>query len=140
MDFLSTVPLQLDSIMHVVCFNTTSRTLTALAREALVNLIMKNCKWEQLNWAEEMLKTDAYQRLMDVASKVNMPEFRYKPVTGISDSTKTIVGVTFGFLYEQMYYDKRREMLVEEVTKYTAGKLMDPSMESKVSVGMVGNL
>ena len=61
--------------MHGVCFNTTSRTLTALASEALVNRIMKNCKGEQLHWAEKML--------------------------------------------------------VEEVTKYTAGKLMDPRMESK---------
>ena len=26
-----------------------------------INRIMKNCKWEQLNWAEKMLKTDAYQ-------------------------------------------------------------------------------
>ena len=59
---------------------------------------------------------------------------RYESAMDISDSTKTIVGVTFGFLYEQMYDDKRRELLVEEVTKYTAGKLMDPSMESKVSV------
>ena len=73
--------------MHVVCFNTTSRTLTALAREALVNLIMKNCKWEQLNWAEKMLKTDAYQRLMDVASEVNMPEFRYHSFACSSFST-----------------------------------------------------
>ena len=61
--------------MHGVGFNTTSRTLTALTSEALVNRIMKNCKWEQLYWAEKML--------------------------------------------------------VEEVTKYTAGKLMDPRKESK---------
>ena len=51
---------ELDSMMHVICFNTTSRRLTAVAREALVNLIMKNCKYEQLNWAEKLLKTDAY--------------------------------------------------------------------------------
>ena len=63
-----------ESILHVV-FNTTSRTLTALAREALVNRIMKNCKWEHLHWAGKVP--------------------------------------------------------VEERTKYTAGKLMDPCMESK---------
>ena len=57
---------ELDSMMHVICFNTTSRSLTAVAREALVNLIMKNCKYEQLNWAEKMLKTDAYYRLLEV--------------------------------------------------------------------------
>lgn len=125
---------ELDSIMHVICFNTTSRTLTALAREALINLIMKNCKWEQLNWADKMLKTDAYQRLMEVASELNLPEFKYESAMDITDSTKTIVGVTFGFLYEQMYDDKRREALIAEVAKFTQEKLMDPGMESKVRV------
>ena len=43
-----------DSIMHVVCFDQTSRTLTALAREALVILIIENCKWKHLHGAEEM--------------------------------------------------------------------------------------
>merc|ERR1719414_3716 len=125
---------ELDSIMHVICFNTTSRTITPIAREALINLIMKNCKWEQLNWAEKMLKTDAYQRLMEVASEVNMPEFKYESAMDITDSTKTIVGVTFGHLYEQMYDDKRRELLVAEVSKFTSEKLMDLGMESKVRV------
>ena len=42
-----------DSTMHVVCFDTTSRTLATMAREALVTPTRKNCKWEQLPWAEE---------------------------------------------------------------------------------------
>ena len=41
---------KLDYIMHVICFNTTSKTLTAIAREALINLIMK---YDQRNWADE---------------------------------------------------------------------------------------
>ena len=45
-------------------------------------------------------------------SKANLPEFRHKPATGISDSPKTIVGGTLGFLYEQVHDDKRRETLV----------------------------
>merc|ERR1712127_514445 len=50
----------------------------------------------------------------------------------ITDSTKTIVGVTFGHLYEQMWDDKRRQTLVDEISKYTSEKLMDPSMDAKV--------
>jgi hypothetical protein len=46
------------------------------ARDALINLIMKNCPYNQLNWAEKMLKTDAYYRLMEVASQVTAEEFR----------------------------------------------------------------
>jgi hypothetical protein len=125
---------ELDSTMHVISFNTTSRTLTAIAREALINLIMKNCKYEQLNWADKMLKTDAYQRRMEVASEINIPEFKYESAMDITDSTKIIMGVTFGFLYEQMYSDRRREALIAEVGKFTQEKLMDPGMDSKVRI------
>ena len=125
---------ELDSMMHVICFNTTSRRLTSVAREALVNLIMKNCKYEQLNWAEKMLKTDAYSRLLEVASELNHPEFKYESAMDITESTKTIVGVTFGFLYEQMYDDGRRAELTEIVSKFTQEKLLDPGVESKVKM------
>ena len=125
---------ELDSMMHVICYNTTSRRLTSVAREALVNLIMKNCKYEQLNWAEKMLKTDAYARLLEVASELNHPEFKYESAMDITESTKTIVGVTFGFLYEQMYDDGRRSDLTEIVTNFVQEKLVDPGIESKVKL------
>jgi hypothetical protein len=51
------------------------------ARDALINLIMKNCPYDQLDWAEKMLKTDAYHRLMEVASELNMEEFRYQYIS-----------------------------------------------------------
>ena len=65
-----------------------------------------------------MLTIDVYQKLMEVASEINMPEFKYESAMVITDSTKTIFGVTFGFLYEQMY-DRRREALIAEVRKFT---------------------
>ena len=34
--------------MHVIAFNTTSRTITGEARDALVELIMKNGAWDEL--------------------------------------------------------------------------------------------
>ena len=111
-----------DCTMHRVGLTTTSRTRAAVAREALVNLIVKNGKWEPLNWAKKMRKTDAYQRLRNVALKVNMPELRYGTALEIRDSTNTSVGVTFEFLDEQMYDAKRLERLGEEMTEYTVEK------------------
>lgn len=32
----------------------------------MLNLIMTNCPWDRLAWAEKMLKTDGYSRLMEV--------------------------------------------------------------------------
>ena len=97
-----------DCTMHRVGLTTTSRTRAAVAREALVNLIVKNGKWEQLNWAKKILKTDAHQQLRNGALKVNMPEPRYGTTLEIRDSTKTSVGVIFGFVDEQMYNGKWR--------------------------------
>ena len=46
--------------MHRVGLTTVSRARAAGARETLVNLIMKNRKWEQLNWAKKIPKTNAH--------------------------------------------------------------------------------
>ena len=69
-----------------------------------------------------MRKTDAYQRLRNVALKVNISELRYGTTLEIRDSTKTSVGVTFGFVDEQMYDAKRLERLEEEMTEYIIEK------------------
>jgi len=36
--------------MHVISYNTTSRTITGEARDALIELIMKNGAWDELDW------------------------------------------------------------------------------------------
>ena len=63
-----------------------SRIRAALDREALVNGTINNGKGEQLNGAEKRPKINAHQRLGDVDSKANLPDFRNKPTTGISDT------------------------------------------------------
>ena len=113
--------------MHMVYFNTTSQTQT------LVHLIMKNCKWGQLNWAGTRMKTDMYQRCRNVAREVNWPELMYISALGIRGSTKTSVGGTFRFIYEPMNDAKRLERLVEK-TEYLVGKFVDPSTKSRVRI------
>lgn len=126
--------LELNNMMKVIGFNTTSRTITAEARDALVNMIMKNCPYEQLNWAVKMLETDYYARLMEVASELNHPEFKYESCMEVTDSTKTIVGVTFAFMYDQMYDDAHRAMFNAKMDAYTQEQLLDPALESKVKL------
>ena len=64
-----------------------------------INRIRKTGKWEQSNWAEKMLKTDAYQRFRNSALKVNLPKLRNGSALDPRDSTKAIGGGTFGFAY-----------------------------------------
>ena len=120
--------------MHMVCFNTTSRTRTAVDREARVHRITKNCKWEQLKKVEKMMKTDRYQRLRDGALKVNGPKLRYRSALDTRDSTKTSGGVLVGFACKQMYDAKRLERMVEEMTEYTVGKFVDPCIKSMARI------
>lgn len=52
---------------------------------------MKNCKYSDLNWAEAMLKTDGYERMMEVASE--MTEYKHESSMEITHNTRTVVGV-----------------------------------------------
>lgn len=123
---------ELNAMMHVVTYNTVSRTMTGKGRDALLNLIMTNCPWDRMGWAEKMLKTDAYTRLMEVASELD--HYKHESAMEITDSTNTIVGICFGHLYEQMWDDERRNLLIEKIDEFSKQKLMDPSLESKVRI------
>lgn len=107
---------ELTSMMNVVFHNTVSRTITGEARDALIELIMNNCKYDQLNWAELSLKTDSYQRLMEVASE--MTQFKHESSMEITDRTRSVVGVCLNIMYEQMYDDQRRTLFYEEIDRY----------------------
>ena len=57
------------SSFHMFCIISiydSCRTITGEGRDAMLNLIMTNCPWDRLAWAEKMLKTDGYSRLMEV--------------------------------------------------------------------------
>jgi len=123
---------ELYAIMHVICHNTTARTITGQARDALINLIMTNCPWDMMGWAEKMLKTDAYARLMEVASELT--HYKHESAMEITDSTNTIVGICFGHLYDQMWDDDRRNRIIERVDDFSKEKLTDQGLESKVRI------
>eukprot|EP00096_Caligus_rogercresseyi_P016764 TRINITY_DN965_c0_g1_i1.p1 TRINITY_DN965_c0_g1~~TRINITY_DN965_c0_g1_i1.p1 ORF type:complete len:973 (+),score=328.63 TRINITY_DN965_c0_g1_i1:292-3210(+) len=121
---------EIDSIMNVVSFNVTSRTLTGEARDGLIELIMKNGKYNELNWAHKFLKTDAINRLMEVASE--MKEYKHESAMEITDSTRNIVGATIGVLYDQMFDDKTRNFFIAKIDEFMKEKLLQQCTESKV--------
>ena len=107
---------ELTSMMNVITFNTVSRTIAGEARDALVELVMNNCKYDQLNWAEGCLKTDAYQRLLEVASE--MTQFKHESSMEITDRTRSVVGVCLNIMYEQMYDDQRRQVFADQIEMF----------------------
>merc|ERR1719445_1102018 len=123
---------ELYGIMHVICHNTVSRTITGEARDALINLIMTNGSWDRSGWAEKMLKTDAYYRLMEVASELT--HYKHESSMEITNSTSTVVGVCMGHLYDQMWSDEMRTSICEKIDEFSKEKLIDQGLESKVRI------
>jgi hypothetical protein len=121
---------ELVSIMNVITFNIVSRTLTGKARDALIELIMNNSKYDQLNWAELCLKMDTYQRLMEVASE--MREFKHDSSMEITDRTRCVVGVCLNVRYDQMWDDGRRMAFSEQIDEFIRLKLQDQDSEAHV--------
>ena len=121
---------ELDSIMHVLTWNVTSRTITAEARDAIIQLIIKNCPYYELDWAIKMLNTDAYQRLLDVASE--HAEYKHESSMDVTDDTKPTLGACMGILYEQMHDDQKRNQICDQIDKWVTEKLSRPSTESCV--------
>lgn len=121
---------ELVSIMNVVTFNIVSRTLTGKARDALIELIMNNSKYDQLNWAELCLKMDTYQRLMEVASE--MKDFKHESSMEITDRTRCVVGVCLNVMYDQMWDDGRRLAFSEQIDEFIRLKLQDQDSEAHV--------
>ena len=123
---------ELYGIMNVICHNTVSRTITGEARDALINLIMTNGAWDRSGWAERMLKTDAYYRLMEVASELT--QYKHESSMEITNSTSTVVGVCMGHLYDQMWSDEMRASICDKIDEYSKEKFMDQGLESKVRI------
>ena len=63
-----------------------------------------------------MLKTDAYQRLMEVASE--MTEYKHESSMEVTDNNRSVVGCALGMIYESMYDDQMRNQILEEIDKF----------------------
>ena len=123
---------ELYGIMHVITHNVVSRTITGEARDALINLVMTNGSWDRSGWAEKMLKTDGYYRLMEVASELTC--YKHESSMETTKSTSTVVGVCMGHLYEQMWSDDMRTAICDKIDEFSKEKFVDQGLESKVRI------
>lgn len=123
---------EIDTLLTCLLFSVTSRTLSGLGRDAIVELIMRNVHYSALNWASRLVEIRGLQRLMEVASELK--EYKYESSMEITDSTRSLVSVCLARIYENMYYDKARQDFVSNIDDYVKSKLITPEIESKVRV------
>ncbi|XP_012529737.1 protein unc-45 homolog B [Monomorium pharaonis] len=123
---------EIDTVLSCLLYSVTNRTITGLARDAIIELIMRNIHYTALDWAERLVELRGLQRLMEVASE--MEEYKYESSMNITSSTRTITSVCLAKIYENMYYDAAKEKFRNAIDEFIKDKLLSSDLESKVRV------
>lgn len=121
---------EIDTILSCLLYSVTSRTITGLARDAIIELIMRNIHYTALDWAERLVELRGLQRLMEVAGELE--EYKYESSMEVTSSTRTITSVCLARIYENMYYDAAKERFGNGIDEFIKDKLLTPDIESKV--------
>lgn len=122
----------IDTLLSCLVYSVNNRAITGLARDAIIELLMKNVHYASLNWAERLVEIGGVQRLLECASELE--EYKYESAMNITSSTRTIAAVCLSRIYENMYYDAAKEKFMQKIQDYIRDKLLTPDLESKVRV------
>ncbi|XP_014245715.1 protein unc-45 homolog B [Cimex lectularius] len=131
-ELLQEYKTEIDTLLTCLLYGCTSRSITGIARDAIIQLISRNVHYKAINWAEELVKIKGLQRLMEVASELQ--EFKYESAMEITESTRYLTSVCLARIYENMYYDEARARFLENIEDFVKSKLITPEIESKVRV------
>lgn len=123
---------EIDTLLTCLMFATTDRTITGEARDAVVELLIRNVHYSTLDWAERLVEVRGLHRLMDICSELE--EYKYESAMPITASSRTIASVCLARIYENMYYDAARQKFIGQIEEYVKDKLLNPDFESKVRV------
>lgn len=121
---------EIDTTLSCLLYSITNRTITGLARDAIIELITRNIHYTALDWAEQLVELRGLQRLMEVASELE--EYKYESSMNITSSTRTITSMCLAKIYENMYYDAAKDKFSNAINEFIKDKLLSPDIESKV--------
>ncbi|XP_024889408.1 protein unc-45 homolog B-like [Temnothorax curvispinosus] len=124
---------EIDTIMFCLSYSITSRTITGLARDAIIKLITHNIHYTALDWAKRFVELRGVQRLMEVAGE--MEEYNSESLLDITSSTRTITSVCLEMVYKNVYKNCDDEKtFTNAVDEFIEDKLHSPDIQSKVRV------
>lgn len=121
---------EIDTLLTCFLFSTTSRTMTGIGRDAIIEIITRNVHYTALNWAERLVEIRGVPRLMEVASELQ--EYKYESSMEITNNTRNVVAVCLSRIYENMYYDQARLRFMKGVDEFIKEQLLNPQIEGKV--------
>lgn len=123
---------EIETILTCLLYATTDRTISGEARDAVVELLIRNVHYKTLSWAERLVELKGLYRLMDICSELE--EYKYESAMNITPSSRTIASVCLARIYENMYYDEARLRFTTQIDDFIKDKLLNPDFESKVRV------
>ncbi|XP_022901032.2 protein unc-45 homolog B [Onthophagus taurus] len=122
--------LEIHTLLSCLVYSVNNVSISGIARDAIIELLMKNIHYNQLNWAEQLVDIGGVQRLLECASE--LAEYKYESAMNITPSTQTITAVCLSRIYENMYYDELKERFMNKIDEFIREKLLAPDIESKV--------
>lgn len=120
----------IDAIMEALVKSVSSRVMSAIGRDALLELIMKNVEYDSLNWSHKLISFGGLWCLLEVASELQ--EIHYESSMHITGRTLTHVAVALERIYFGMDCDKSRENFRGKVLEFINDKLRGADIEDKV--------
>ncbi|CAG0894401.1 unnamed protein product [Darwinula stevensoni] len=124
--------LEIDTIMSVLLCSVTSRVISGIGRDAILEIITRNVDYQALQWAEKFVKAGGVTRMMEVSAE--LPELPYESNMKITESTKTLAAVCLGKVYDNMWHDLAKQDFINKVEDFVKDKLLGMEIEDKVRV------
>ncbi|XP_071651762.1 protein unc-45 homolog B-like [Temnothorax longispinosus] len=115
-------------ILSFLLNSITSRTISGLARDALIGLITRNIHYTALNWAKRLVDLGGLQRLMEVASETM--KYECESSMDITSSTRTIISVCLTKIYENMWCEDDKRKFVNAIAEFIEDKLRLSDIDS----------
>ncbi|XP_077266274.1 protein unc-45 homolog B-like isoform X2 [Temnothorax americanus] len=124
---------EIDTILSGLLNSVTSRTLTGLARDAIIQLIMRNIYLVTTSdWAERFVELRGVEKLMDIASE--MEDYKYESSMDITSFTRTIISVCIANIFENVHCNAAKKKFINAIDEFIRDKLLSSDTESKVRI------
>ena len=120
----------LDKIMTSLVKSSSSRIISALSRDAILELIIRNVDYNVLNWGKKLVDMDGLENLLDIASELE--DIKYESSMNITSNTRTHISLALDRAYFCMDNDIMRENFREKVMEFINNKLKGADIEDKV--------
>ncbi|XP_076036321.1 unc-45 myosin chaperone [Oratosquilla oratoria] len=121
---------EIDSTMVVLTKAITSRSMSGICRDAVVELLLKNIDYKCLNWAEKFIRAEGMTKLLELASELE--EYHYESSMDTSPNTRMTTAICLSKVYECCYDEKARTRYLEMVEDHLRDMLLSPEVEMKV--------